>query len=188
MQRGFKFLIISGILFISSITIFFAWGMSFSEMFILDNSGLTTNQITLEPQNFYNSSIFVNSTNKLLTITIDAINTDQVKLNEFVIGPNNEVISNATFQKTYFSTITPKSTGEYKLSIYNLDDSITADMYIFFGNLPFLTESGEIDFTSFAGLIAGVILFIGGLGCLMMGILFFIKDRNKDRYRDFIPR
>ncbi len=78
MQRGFKVLIISGALFLSSIIVFFVWGMSFSGMFIQNNPTLSTNQITLDPLTAYNSSILINSTDKLLTITIDSIDNDQV--------------------------------------------------------------------------------------------------------------
>ncbi|MDF0680088.1 MAG: hypothetical protein P0116_03895 [Candidatus Nitrosocosmicus sp.] len=49
MQRGFKVLILSGALFLSSIIVFFTWGMSFSGMFIQNNPSLSTNQITLDP-------------------------------------------------------------------------------------------------------------------------------------------
>ena len=85
MQRGFKVLIISGVLFLSSIIVFFMWGMSFSGMFVQNNPSLTTNQITLDPSTAYNSSIFINSTDKLLTITIDSTGNDQNVLNELVI-------------------------------------------------------------------------------------------------------
>lgn len=186
MQRGFKVLIVSGIFFVSSITVFFVWGISFSGMFMQNNSSLSTNQITLEPLKSYNSTISVNSTSKLLSITVDSIDNDQVVLKELVTDPMGDVVSNSTFQNSYFSTIMANSTGEYKFSIFNLDNNNSVSLYLFFGNLPFLKENGEIDLSSFGGLILGVILFIAGLISFIVGIIFYIKDRNKGKYRGFI--
>jgi hypothetical protein len=188
MQRGFKVLIISGALFLSSIIVFFMWGMSFSGMFIQNNPTLSTNQITLDPLTAYNSSIFINSTDKLLTITIDSIDNDQIVLNELVTDPDGKIVSNSTFQKTYFSTITPNLTGKYDISVFNMDKNNKASVYLFFGNLPFLKEDGEIDLSSFGGLVLGVILFIAGLVSFTIGVIFYLKDRNKEKYRGFIPR
>ena len=188
MQRGFKVLIISGALFLSSIIVFFTWGMSFSGMFIQNNPSLSTNQITLDPLTVYNSSIFINSTDKLLTITIDSTDNDQIVLNELVTDPKGKIVSNSTFQKTYFSTITPNSTGRYDISVFNMDQNNKASVYLFFGNLPFLKDNGEIDLSSFGGLVLGVILFIAGLVSFVIGIILYLKDRNKEKYHGFIPR
>ena len=188
MQRGFKVLIMSGALFLSSIIVLFAWGMSFSGMFIQNNPSLSTNQITLDPLTSFNSSIFVDSTDKLLTVTIDSLDNDQIALNERVTDPDGEIVSNSTFQKTYFSTINPNSTGRYEFSVSNTDRNDKATVYLFFGNLPFLKENGELDLTSFGGLVLGVILFIAGLVSFIIGIVLYLKDRNKERYRGFIPR
>lgn len=188
MQRGLKVLIASGILFIFSIIVFFSWGMSFSSMFIQNNPSLTTNQITLNPLESFNSSVTIDSTSKLLTVTIDSINNDQIVLQELVVDPDDNIVSNSTFQKTYFTTISPETTGVYRFSVTNLDQSDTASLYLFFGNLPFVKENGEIDLSTFGGLILGVILFISALVTLIIGIIFYIKDRNREKYRGFIPR
>lgn len=188
MQRGFKVLILSGALFLSSIIVFFTWGMSFSGMFIQNNPSLSTNQITLDPLTAYNSSIFINSTDKLLTITIDSTDNDQLVLNELVTDPKGKIVSNSTFQKTYFSTVTPNSTGRYDISVFNMDQNNKASVYLFFGNLPFLKDNGEIDLSSFGGLVLGVILFIAGLVSFVIGIILYLKDRNKEKYHGFIPR
>jgi len=188
MQRGFKVLIISGALFLSSTIVFFTWGMSFSGMFIQNNPSLSTNQITLDPLMAYNSSIFINSTDKLLTITIDSTDNDQIVLNELVTDPKGKIVSNSTFQKTYFTTITPNSTGRYDISVFNKDQNNKASVYLFFGNLPFLKDNGEIDLSSFGGLVLGVILFIAGLVSFVIGIILYLKDRNKEKYHGFIPR
>ena len=188
MQRGFKVLFISGALFLSSIIVFFMWGMSFSSMFVQNNTSLSTNQITLDPLAAYNSSILINSTDKLLTITIDSTDNNQIVLNELVIGPNGKIVSNSTFQKTYFSTITPNSTGRYDISVSNMDQNNKASFYLFFGNLPFLKENGEIDLSSFGGLVLGVVLFIAGIVSFIIGIILYLKDRNKEKYHGYIPR
>jgi hypothetical protein len=69
-----------------------------------------------------------------------------------------------------------------------MDQDDRATVYLFFGNLPFLKENGELDLTSFGGLVLGVILFIAGLVSFIIGIILYLKDRNKERYRGFIPR
>ncbi len=188
MQRGSKVLIASGILFLLSIIVFFTWGMSFSEMFVQNNPSLSTSQITLEPLESYNSSFTIDSTSKLLTITIDSINDDQILLKEIVIDPDENVVSNSTFERTYFSTLTPETTGEYHFSVTNLDKNDAASLYIFFGNLPFLKDNGEIDLSTFGGLVLGVILFISAIVTLIIGAIIFIKDRNREKYRGYIPR
>jgi hypothetical protein len=198
MQRGYKILIVSGILFVASLSIFLIWGITFSGSFITNNQGISTNQITLPPLQSYNTSVYIDSTERLLTLTIDSINNDQLKLREIMIGPDGEIISNSTFQKTYFSTIKPNKTGEYKMTVENLANSDSssssggsssnASLYILFGILPFLTDNGELDLNSFAGLIIGIILFLAGIISLAIGIVFFIKDRNKLNYRGYIPR
>ncbi|HKR75002.1 MAG TPA: hypothetical protein VJR94_12920 [Candidatus Nitrosocosmicus sp.] len=188
MQRGSKVLIASGILFLLSIIVFFTWGMSFSEMFVQNNPSVATSQITLKPLESYNSTVTIDSTSKLLTITIDSINNDQISLQELVIDPDENVISNSTFEKTYFSTLTPETTGDYHFSVTNLDRNDAASLYIFFGNLPFLKDNGEIDLSTFGGLVLGVILFISALVTLIIGAILYIKDRNREKYRGYIPR
>lgn len=188
MPRGIKVLIISGLLFLSSIIIFFTWGVSFSGIFVQNNPSLSTSQINIEPLQSSNSSIAVNSTNKLLSVTIDATNNEQIPLMEVVIDPAGNILSNSTFQNTYFTTITPDRIGDYKLLITNLDPKKTANVYLFFGNLPFLNENGEIDLTIFGGLVLGVILFVAGIIALIVGIILYVKDRNKEKFRGYIPR
>ena len=188
MQRGIKVLIASGILFLLSLIVFFAWGMSFSEMFVQNNPSISTSQITLNPQESYNSSVTIDSTSKLLTITIDSMNNDQILLKELVTDPDENIVSNSTFQKTYFSTITPETTGIYQFSVTNLDRNEAVTLYIFFGNLPFLKEDGQIDLSTFGGLVAGVILFISGIVTMIIGIILYIKERNQEKYKGFIPR
>jgi hypothetical protein len=188
MQRGYKILIVSGILFVCSISIFIIWGITFSGSFITNNQAISTNQIALSPFQTYNTNVYINATDKLLTLTIDSINNDQMKFREILIGPDDNIISNTTFQKTYFTTIKPNKTGEYKMSVINLNSSSKASLYILFGILPFLNDNGELDLNSFAGLIIGIILFLGAIISLAIGIIFFIKDRNKLNYRGYIPR
>lgn len=188
MQRGIKVLIISGILFLSSIIVFFTWGMSFSGIFIQGNPGLSTSQITLDPLTSNNSTIIVNSTNKLLSVTIDAINNEQIPLREVVTDPTGNILSNSTFQNTYFTTITPDRTGEFHLDITNLDSQHSASIYLFFGNLPFLNENGEIDLAIFGGLVIGIILFASGVITLVIGIILYVRDHNREKYRGYIPR
>ncbi|HET8792479.1 MAG TPA: hypothetical protein VFM31_01700 [Nitrososphaeraceae archaeon] len=188
MPRGIKVLIISGLLFLSSIIIFFTWGVSFSGIFVQNNPSLSTSQINIEPLQSSNASIAVNSTNKLLSVTIDATNNEQIPLMEVVIDPAGNILSNSTFQNTYFTTITPDRIGDYKLLITNLDPKKTANVYLFFGNLPFLNENGEIDLTIFGGLVLGVILFVAGIIALIVGIILYVKDRNKEKFRGYIPR
>ncbi len=105
-----------------------------------------------------------------------------------VTDPDGKIVSNSTFQKTYFSTITPNSTGRYDISVFNLDQNNKASVYLFFGNLPFLKENGEIDLSSFGGLVLGVILFIAGIVSFIIGIVLYLKDRNKEKYHGYIPR
>ena len=188
MQRGSKVLIASGILFMLSIIVFFTWGMSFSEMFVQNNPSISTSQINLKPLESYNSTVTIDSTSKLLTITIDSINNDQILLKELVIDPDENVVSNSTFEKTYFATLTPKTTGVYHFSVTNLDRNDAASLYIFFGDLPFLKDNGEIDLSTFGGLVLGVILFISALVTLIIGAILYFKDRNREKYRGYIPR
>ena len=106
-----------------------------------------------------------------------------------MVGPEDNVVSNSTFQKTYFSTIKPNTTGEYKMTIINTDKSINnTSLHIFFGILPFLKDKGELDMSSFVGLIGGLISFTIGLVSLSIGTIFLIKDRYKQNYRNYIPR
>jgi hypothetical protein len=188
MQRGIKVLIVSGLLFLSSIIIFFTWGVSFSGIFMQNNPSLSTSQLNIEPLQSSNASIVVNSTNKLLSVTIDATNNEQIPLREVVMDPAGHVLSNSTFQNTYFTTITPDRTGDFRLAITNLDQRQTASVYLFFGNLPFLNENGEIDLTIFGGLVFGVVLFAAGIITLIIGIILYVRDHKKEKFRGYIPR
>jgi len=141
------------------------------------------------PLESHNATINIENTQKVFTLTIDSINNDQIRLREIVIGPDGNTISNSTFQKTYFAAINPNSTGEYRLSIYNQDTELAATIYLLFGNLPFIKENGEIDAASFAGLIIGIFLFIGGIISFAIGVIMSLKNRNKEKYgRGYIPR
>lgn len=191
MQRGYRILVVSGILFVTSVSISFVWGITFSGLFITNSQGLLANQITLTTLQVYNTSIYIDSINRPLAIAIDSINNDQSRLREIVTGPSGEVISDSTFQNTYFSTIKPNKTGEYALSVVQLEkkprDNVT--LYLLFGVLPFLKENGEMEWSVFTGLIVGIFLFVGGLVSLTAGIIISIKDRNRRQsLRKFIPR
>lgn len=189
MQRGYKIFAVSGLLFASSISIFFVWGISFSNLFINNNnSNLSTNHLLLFPKQTHISKVFVNSTDKLLTLVIESQNAHQILLSQSIEGPDGSIVSNSTFKKPFFFVIKPKTTGEYKNLIRNLDSKETANIYIFFGNVPFLKENGEFDFSVFIGFIIGLALFIGGLIFLAIGIIIFLRDRNKWKYSCNIPR
>ncbi len=189
MQRGYKILIISGILFASAIAVFFVWGITFSNLFLSNTKSLSTSQVNIMPLQSHNATISIDNTQKVFTVTIDSIDNAQIKLREIVIGPDGRTISNSTFQKTYFAAINPNSTGEYRLSITNQDTESTANIYMLFGNLPFIKENGEIDVASFSGLIIGIFLFIGGIISFAVGVILSFKDRNKEKFsRGFIPR
>ncbi len=189
MQRGYKILISSGILLSASISIFFIWSITFSELFIENNHSFSTNQINLHSFQSYNSSIYINSINKLLTLTIAPNNTDKITFKEIVIGPEGKIISNSTFQKTYFSTTKIHKTGEYKIMVTNTDKAASnPSLYIFFGILPFLKDNGKLDISSFTGLIGGIFSFGVGTILLAIGIILILKDRNKQNYRNYIPR
>ncbi len=95
-----------------------------------------------------------------------------------MVGPEDNVVSNYTFQKIYFSTIKPNTTGEYKMTIINTDKSINnTSLDVFFGILPFLKDKGELDMGSFVWLIGGLISFTTGLVSLSIDTIFLIKER-----------
>ncbi|HYZ95993.1 MAG TPA: hypothetical protein VE524_05235, partial [Nitrososphaeraceae archaeon] len=147
MQKGYRLLVVSGILFVTSVSISFVWGITFSGLFIANNQGLLANQITVSTLHAYNTSIYINSIDRPLTIAMDSINNYQPKLREIVTGPSGQVISNSTFQKTYFSTIKPNKTGEYELAVVQLENKSSDDatLYVLFGVLPFLKGNGEME-------------------------------------------
>lgn len=189
MQRGYKILFLSSILLFASIIIFFIWSITFSEFFITNSQSLSRYQIMLPSSHSYNSSIYINSTNKLITLTIESINNDQIKFKEIVVGPGGKTISNSTFQKTYFLTIKPDKIGIYKITVIKEDNTPNNTLlHIFFGILPVLKDKGESDMIGFVGLIGGLISFIGGLISFAIGSIFLIKDRNKQNYKNYIPR
>lgn len=191
MQKGYRLLVLSGILFVTSVSISFVWGITFSGLFIANNQGLLANQITLSPLHAYNTSIYIDSIDRPLTIAMDSINNNQPKLREIVTGPSGEVISNSTFQKTYFSTIKPNKTGEYELAVVQLENKSRDDatLYVLFGVLPFLKENGELEWSVFTGLIVGIFLFVGGIFFLVAGLFISFRDRNRRQsLRKFIPR
>jgi hypothetical protein len=122
---------------------------------------------------------------------MDSINNDQPKLREIVTGPSGEVISNSTFQKTYFSTIKPNKTGEYELAVVQFENKSRDDatLYVLFGVLPFLKGNGELEWSVFTGLIVGIFLFVGGIFFLAAGLFISFRDRNRRKsLRKFIPR
>ncbi len=90
MQRGHRILVVSGILFVTSISISFVWGITFSGLFISNNQGLLANQITLTTLHTYNTSIYIDSIDRPLTLAIDSINNNQLKLREIVTGPRGK--------------------------------------------------------------------------------------------------
>lgn len=191
MQKGYRLLVLSGILFVTSVSISFVWGITFSGLFIANNQGLLANQVTLSPLHAYNTSIYIDSIDRPLTIAMDSINNDQPKLREIVTGPSGEVISNSTFQKTYFSTIKPNKTGEYEFSVVQLENKSRDDatLYVLFGVLPFLKENGELEWSVFTGLIVGIFLFVGGIFFLVAGLFISFRDRHRRQsLRKFIPR
>jgi hypothetical protein len=109
-------------------------------------------------------------------LNIKSTNNDQIKFKEIVVGLGDMIISNSTFQKTYFSTINLNNTGEYKMTVINTDKTINnTSSYIFFGILPYFSDNGELNVNSFAGLLIGILFFIMGLISLTIGTIFSSK-------------
>ncbi len=69
-------------------------------------------------------------------------------------------------------------------------DKITnnTSLYIFFGVLPFLRDNGKLDINRFTGIIGKLISFGLVIILLIIDIIFILKDRNKQNYRNYIPR
>ncbi len=78
MQGGYKILVSSGIL-LCLYRYFFVWGITFNKLFIANNHSFFTVQINLPSLRSYNSSIYIDSINKLfLTLTTISNNNDQI--------------------------------------------------------------------------------------------------------------
>lgn len=181
MQRGYIILIASAALLISGIVISILWAGYFAGTIIRESTVLSS--VPIKPSSSVNANAQVMDTSRPLSIAIhverahgEAIANNILR--ETVRNPNGVIITNSEFTKQFFTTFKPDIIGKYTVTVSNLGAS-PVSIGVLAGNLPFVGANNTINFTSFSGIIVGVILTVAGIIGLIIGIIVLILDRRK---------
>src|SRR5919108_967084 len=181
MQRGYIILIAGAALLISGIVISILWAGYFAGTIIRESTVLSS--VPIKPSSSVNTNAQVMDTSRPLSI---AIHVERAHggaianniLRETVRNPNGVIITNSEFTRQFFTTFKPDSIGKYTVTVYNLGAS-PVSIGVLAGNLPFVGANNTVNFTSFSGIIVGVILTVAGIIGLIIGIIVLILDRRK---------
>jgi len=185
LQRGYIILIVGAILLISGVVISAIWAGHFAGTIIRENTILSG--ISIRPASSVNTSTQVIDTSRPVSLAIHVERNNSPTggqiipnniLRETVRNPNGIVMTSNEFTKQVFITFKPDITGKYTITIYNLGN-IPVSIGVLVGNLPFVGANNQVNFNSFSGLIAGVILTIAGIIVLIAGAIVLVLDRRK---------
>jgi uncharacterized RDD family membrane protein YckC len=181
LQRGYIILIAGAALLISGIVISILWAGYFAGTIIRESTVLSS--VPIKPSSSVNANAQVMDTSRPLSI---AIHVERAHggaianniLRETVRNPNGVIITNSEFTKQFFTTFKPDITGKYTVTVSNLGAS-PVSIGVLAGNFPFVGANNTVNFTSFSGIIVGVILTVAGIIGLIIGIIVLILDRRK---------
>jgi hypothetical protein len=181
MQRGYIILIVGIILLISGIVISVLWTGYFAGTIMRESTILSS--VPIKPSSSVNANTQVIDTSRPLSI---AIHVERAHggaianniLRETVRNPNGVIITENEFTNQFFTTFKPDIIGKYTVTIYNLGAS-PVSIGVLAGNLPFVGANNAVNFTSFGGIIFGVILTVAGIIGLIIGVIVLILDRRR---------
>ena len=186
MQRGYIILIAGAVLLISGIVISILWAVPFAGTIIRENTILSG--VSIRPAGSVNASTQVIDTSRPVSLAIHLERNNSTTggqipnniLRETVRNPNGVIMTSNEFTKQIFTTFKPDITGKYIVTIYNSGNS-PVSIGVLAGNLPFIGANNKVNFNSFSGIIAGIILTIAGIIVLIAGVIVLILDRRRIR-------
>ncbi len=184
MQRGYIILIAGAVLLISGIVISILWAGYFAGTIIRENTILSG--VSIRPAGSVNASTQVIDTSRPVSLAIHLERNNSTTggqipnniLRETVRNPNGVIMTSNEFTKQSFTIFKPDVTGKYTVTVYNLGN-IPVSIGVLAGNLPFVGTNNQVNFNSFSGIIAGVVLTIAGIIVLIAGVIVLILDRRR---------
>jgi uncharacterized RDD family membrane protein YckC len=184
MKRGYVILIIGAALLISGIVISALWAVPFAGTILRENTILS--EVSIKPAGSVNAYTQVIDTSRPVSLGIHIERNNSTMggqiptniLRETVRNPNGAIITSNEFSRQFFTTFKPDVTGKYTVTVSNLGSS-PVSIGVIVGNLPFIGANNKVNFSSFGGIIAGVILIIAGIIVLIAGIIVVLLDRRK---------
>jgi uncharacterized RDD family membrane protein YckC len=183
-QRGYIILIVGAVLLISGIVISILWAVPFAGTIIRENTILSG--VSIRPAGSVNASTQVIDISRPVSLAIHVERNNSTTggeipnsiLRESVRNPNGVIMTSNEFTKQIFTTFKPDITGKYIVTIYNSGNS-PVSIGVLAGNLPFIGANNQVNFNSFSGIIAGVVLTVVGIIVLIAGVIVLILDRRR---------
>ena len=176
LKRGYIILIVGGLLLIAGVILSIFSVGSFADQFMQEN--IVLSQATVRPSESLDAALQINDTARSVSVALHSEpESTNVTLRETVRDPNGRIINTNEFSKDFVTTFKPNITGEYILLISNLGSN-NVNIDGIFGLLPPVG----------GGIITGVILFILGLVALIVGVIFTILDRRREKRRPSLTR
>lgn len=187
MKRGHVILISGAVLLVAGIAISAAWGISFAGSFMANNTILS--QTSIPPGESATMKTGVNALDGRplsLTVGIDRRqpSSEEIRLKETVAGPDGTIVSSNEFQDSFFTTVSPETTGTYMATVSNLGPRAVTISGTF-GYMPFIESDGRPDFDNMMSarglgmIIAGGALSAAGVVALIVGGIVTVLDCRK---------
>lgn len=192
LKRGYLILIAGAALFIIGIILTATYGMSIVSLTLSENIILA--DVSISPSKSINHTIEISDTERPVSLVLhieSELNDDtnfqtssEPLVEQMVINPNgfkvnqNQIGRNG--QSDLFTSFRPQTDGIYTLTLSNRGTDQVKVQGIF-GYLPITEDDGQVNLAPFTGVLAGATLFIIGIITLIVGTVFTILDRRREK-------
>lgn len=192
LKRGYLILIAGAALFIIGIILTATYGMNIISLTLSENIILA--DVSISPSESINHTIEISDTERPVSLALhieSELNDDtdfrtpsEPLVEQMVINPNgfkvNENQIGRNGQSDLFTSFQPQTDGIYTLTLSNRGTDQVKVQGIF-GYLPITEDDGQVNLAPFTGVLAGATLFIIGIITLIVGTIFTILDRRKEK-------
>lgn len=191
MKRGYIILISGAALLVAGISASAAWGVSFAGAFVRDNTIVAKTMIDAGKSISAQTEISQLDRPISLAIGIDKngqqqfSNPSDIRLKAAITDPNGNIASSNEFGESFLTSLNPRVTGVYTVTVMNLG---TKPVIVSgsFGHMPFIGTDGKPDIDAMAGgqglgmiIIGGGLAAVGIITLIAGGIITAIDGRTR---------
>ncbi|MGC1132960.1 MAG: hypothetical protein WA941_09055 [Nitrososphaeraceae archaeon] len=180
LKRGYIILLVGAALVIIGISLTAAYRIGIASVIL--NESIILSDVSVDSSSSVNRTLDIINTERPVSIALHVetnANSDNSVVEQTIINPEGFVINKNEFGAR-MNSFQPEIEGIYTLSLHNLG---TEQVKIggIFGYLPITENSGEINLSTIAGLLAGAWVFVIGIGTLVGGTVITVLDRRRDK-------
>lgn len=144
------------------------WAQSFAGRVFRESSLI--GETSLDPTDSLNATLQVNDIDSPISLTINSKPKSlDSYLSGMIINPHGQIVNKTNFTKQLYTTVLPKTTGNYTLTVTNLGPyHINIDAV--FGYLPFTDSIHHVNAVASISASGALILFFVGLALIVITV------------------